>query len=92
MPCASASSSWSIGTAAACAATFGVASVAQVQSAIGAADAQPLWWPSRASYSEVRDVQNTIATITAGQQVGSSTEIAWQDYLHAAAGQRFPRA
>ena len=36
--------------------------------------------------SEVRDVQSTIATIKAGQQVGASTEIDWRDYLTAAAG------
>jgi Tfp pilus assembly protein PilN len=69
-----------IGTAAACAATFGVASVAQVQAAI-AMDTQTRLVAEQGTYNEVRDVQSTIATITAGQWVGSSTEIAWQDYL-----------
>ena len=69
-----------IGTAVACALTFGVASVAQVQYAV-AQDTQAQLVIEQSTYSEVRDVQTTIATITAGRQVGSSTEINWQDYL-----------
>ncbi len=69
-----------IGTAAACAATFGVASVAQVQYS-AAVDTQTRLVTEQGQYQDVRDVQDTIATITAGQLVGSSTEIAWQDYL-----------
>ncbi|MEO8263758.1 MAG: hypothetical protein ABI566_14410 [Pseudolysinimonas sp.] len=69
-----------IGTAAACALTFGVASVAQVQFTL-AQDTQAKLIQEQGTYSEVRDVQTTIATITAGQQVGASTEINWQSYL-----------
>jgi hypothetical protein len=69
-----------IGTAAACALTFGVASVAQVQLQL-AQDTQTQLVAEQATYAEVRDVQLTIATITAGQQVGGSTEVNWQDYL-----------
>jgi Tfp pilus assembly protein PilN len=69
-----------IGTAAACALTFGVASVAQVQLA-GAQDTQTRLIAEQGQYSEVRDVQDTLARITAGQLVGSSTEINWQGYL-----------
>jgi Tfp pilus assembly protein PilN len=69
-----------IGTAAACAATFGVASVAQVQYS-AAVDTQTRLVTEQGEYQGVRDVQDTIARITAGQLVGSSTEIAWQDYL-----------
>ncbi len=67
-------------TAAACAGTFGIASVAQVQFA-AAQDTQTRLVAEQGAYGEVRDVQNTIETITAGQLVGSSTEIAWEDYL-----------
>lgn len=67
-------------TAAACAATFGVASVAQVQASAAQENLTRLI-AEQGTYKEVRDVQDTIATITAGQLVGSSTEIAWQDYL-----------
>jgi Tfp pilus assembly protein PilN len=67
-------------TAAACVGTFGVASVAQVQAA-AAQDTLTQLVAEQGSYREVRDVQDTIATITAGQLVGSSTEIAWEDYL-----------
>jgi len=69
-----------IGTAAACALTFGVASVAQVQYTL-AQGTQAQLISEQGTYSEVRDVQTTIATITAGQQVGASTEINWQEYL-----------
>jgi len=67
-------------TAAACVGTFGIASVAQVQLA-AAQDTQTRLVAEQGAYSTVRDVQDTIETITAGQLVGSSTEIAWQDYL-----------
>lgn len=69
-----------IGTAAACALTFGVASVAQVQLAI-AQDEQAALIAEQATYGATRDVQQTITTVTAGQLVGASTEINWQDYL-----------
>lgn len=69
-----------IGTAAACALSFGVASVAQVQ-ASAAQDQLTTLVAEQSQYREVRDVQDTIATITAGQLVGSSTEIDWQEYL-----------
>ena len=71
-------------------ATFGVASVAQVQLA-AAQQTQAELVAEQGEYSEVREVQDTIATITAGQLVGASTEIAWQDYLIAAAGARCPQ-
>lgn len=71
-----------IGTAAASALTFGVASVAQVQ-ASAAQDQLATLVAEQGQYREVRDVQDTIATITAGQLVGSSTEINWQSYLTA---------
>jgi Tfp pilus assembly protein PilN len=67
-------------TAAACVGTFGIASVAQVQF-VAAQQTQTRLVAEQGAYGEVRDVQNTIATITAGQLVGSSTEIAWEDYL-----------
>jgi Tfp pilus assembly protein PilN len=67
-------------TAAACAATFGVASVAQVR-ATAAQDTLTQLVAEQGTYKEVRDVQDTIGTVTAGQLVGASTEIGWQDYL-----------
>jgi hypothetical protein len=67
-------------TAAACVGTFGIASVAQVQFA-AAQETQARLVAEQGAFGEVRDVQNTIATITAGQLVGSSTEIAWEEYL-----------
>jgi Tfp pilus assembly protein PilN len=69
-----------IGTAAACALTLGVSSVAQVQLSI-AQDTQAHLLAEQLTYSETRDVQSTIATLIAGQQVGGSTEINWEDYL-----------
>jgi Tfp pilus assembly protein PilN len=67
-------------TAAACAGTFGISSVAQVQFA-GAQQAQQALVLEQAKYSEVTDVQTTIATIEAGQRVGTSTEINLRDFL-----------
>jgi Tfp pilus assembly protein PilN len=69
-----------VATAAACVGTFGVASVSQVQFA-AAQETQTRLVAEQGAYGEVRDVQNTIETITAGQLVGSSTEIAWEAYL-----------
>ncbi len=69
-----------LATAAGCVATFGVASVAQVQAAL-AQQTQSDLVLEQGQYQEVRDVQTTISTIVAGQQVGGSTEIAWREYL-----------
>jgi len=69
-----------LATAAGCAATFGVASVAQVQAGIAQQTARELVL-EQSQYQEVRDVQDTINTIVAGQQVGGSTEVAWRQYL-----------
>jgi hypothetical protein len=69
-----------LATAAGCAATFGVSSVAQVQLAIVQQQQADLVL-EQASYQEVRDVQLTLATITAGQQVGSSTEVNWRSFI-----------
>jgi Tfp pilus assembly protein PilN len=67
-------------TVAGCVATFGVSSVAQVQLAASQQQAQALVL-EQAQYAEVKDVQLTIQTINAGQQVGSSTEVNWRDYV-----------
>lgn len=69
-----------LATAAACAGTFGIASVAQARYA-AAQQTQADLVLEQAQYSEVKAVQSTITTITAGQQVGASTEINWRDYL-----------
>ena len=69
-----------LATAAGCAATFGVASVAQVQAGLAQQTARELVL-EQSQYQEVRDVQDTINTIVAGQQVGGSTEVAWRQYL-----------
>lgn len=69
-----------IATVAGCVATFGVSSVAQVQLAV-AQQAQQALVLEQAKYAEVKDVQLTIETITAGQQVGASTEVNWRDYI-----------
>jgi Tfp pilus assembly protein PilN len=74
-----------LATAAACAGTFGVASVAQL-SASSAQDRLTQLVAEQGEYKEVREVQDTIGTITAGQLVGSSTEIDWQEYLTALQG------
>lgn len=69
-----------VATAAGCFATFGVASVAQVQAGIAQQTQRDLVL-EQSKFQEVRDVQDTISTIIAGQQVGGSTEIAWREYL-----------
>ncbi len=69
-----------VATAAACVLTFGAASVAQVQFGLAQQKQQELV-QQQSEYQEVRDVQNTIQTIIAGQQVGGSTEINWRSYL-----------
>ena len=69
-----------LGVAAGCVAIFGVASVAQVQLGISQQTQQALV-AEQGQFGEVREVQETIATIIAGQEVGASTEIAWRDYL-----------
>jgi hypothetical protein len=69
-----------IGTAAACVGTFGVSAAAQVQLQV-TQQAQNALVLEQAKYQEVRDVQLTIATIKAGQEVGASTEINWRDFL-----------
>jgi hypothetical protein len=69
-----------LGTAAACVLTFGVASVAQVQFGLAQQTQQDLV-AQQAEYHEVSEVQDTINTIVAGQQVGDSTEINWKNYL-----------
>jgi hypothetical protein len=69
-----------VATAAACVLTFGVASVAQVQFGLAQQTQQGLVL-EQSEYQEVSDVQDTIDTIVAGQQVGGSTEINWRSYL-----------
>ncbi len=69
-----------VGVAAGCVATFGVASVAQVQLGLAQQTQQQLI-AEQSQFGEVREVKDTIATIMAGQEVGASTEIAWRDYL-----------
>jgi hypothetical protein len=69
-----------LATAAGCVATFGVSSVAQVQLAIVQQQQTDLVL-EQAGYQEVRDVQLTLETITAGQQVGSSTEVNWRSFI-----------
>jgi len=69
-----------LGVAAGCVATFGVASVAQVQLGLAQQTQQQLI-AEQSQFGEVREVKDTIATIQAGQEVGASTEIAWRDYL-----------
>jgi Tfp pilus assembly protein PilN len=69
-----------VGVAAGCVATFGVASVAQVQLGLSQQTQEQLV-AEQSQFVEVRQVKDTIATIIAGQEVGASTEIAWRDYL-----------
>jgi hypothetical protein len=57
-----------------------VASFAQVQAG-AAQNRQAELLAQQGQYAEVRDVQSTIATVQAGQQVGASTEIDWKGYL-----------
>lgn len=68
-----------IGTAAGCVGAFGVSSVAQV--ALMATQQQQALVLEQAKYSEVSQVKQTISTIEAGQQVGSSTEVDWRAYI-----------
>jgi Tfp pilus assembly protein PilN len=67
-------------TAAGCVGAFGVSSVAQVALAVTQQQQQALVL-EQAQYSEVSQVQQTIRTIVAGQQVGSSTEVDWRSYI-----------
>ncbi|MEO8094348.1 MAG: hypothetical protein ABI632_05360 [Pseudolysinimonas sp.] len=67
-------------TVAGCVATFGVSSVAQVQLAL-VQQQQSALVIEQAGYQDVRDVQLTISTIQAGQQVGSSTEVNWRGFI-----------
>ncbi|MBX3195625.1 MAG: hypothetical protein KF727_11090 [Microbacteriaceae bacterium] len=69
-----------VATVAACIGVWTLASVSQVQ-LTQAQDRQTALVNEQLQYGEVRDVQSTIATIQAGQQVGGSTEINWRDYL-----------
>ena len=69
-----------LATGAGCVATFGVSSVAQVQLAIVQQQQSDLVL-EQAGYQEVRDVQLTLATIAAGQQVATSTEINWRSFI-----------
>lgn len=67
-------------TAVGCAATFGVSSAAQV-ALLAAQQQQQALVLEQAKYADVSAVQLTIQTINAGQQVGSSTEVDWRDYI-----------
>ena len=67
-------------TVAGCVGTFGISSVAQVALA-GSQDQARQLVLEQAKYQEVKDVQLTIQTITAGQEVGASTEVNWRDYV-----------
>jgi Tfp pilus assembly protein PilN len=69
-----------VATAAACVGVWGMASVSQVQLALAQEQQQALV-NEQLTYGDVREVQTTIETIKAGQQVGASTEIDWRDYL-----------
>jgi hypothetical protein len=69
-----------VATVVACAGVWGLASVSQVQLA-QAQEQQTALVNEQVKYDEVRDLQTTIATIKAGQQVGASTEINWRDYI-----------
>lgn len=69
-------------TVAACAATFGVSSVAQVQLAATQQQQNALVL-EQAQYADVSNVQLTIQTIKAGLEVGSSTEVNWRQFIGA---------
>jgi hypothetical protein len=69
-----------IATGAACVATFGVSTAASVQ-LLSVQQQQNTLVLEQAKYQEVRDVQLTIDTIKAGQEVGASTEINWREFL-----------
>lgn len=74
-----------VATAAACVGVWALGSVSQVQLAL-AQDQSSALVTEQLSYGEVRDVQTTIATIKAGEEVGASTEINLRDYLAQLAG------
>ena len=69
-----------IATVAACAGVFALSSVSQVALTL-AQDRQAQLVEQQLQYQEVRDVQSTITTIHAGQEVGASTEINLNDFL-----------
>lgn len=69
-----------VATVAACVGVWTLASVSQVRLDAAQAQQQALI-NEQLQYGEVREVQSTIATIQAGQQVGGSTEIDWRAYL-----------
>lgn len=69
-----------LATVAGCIGIWGLASVSQVQ-LLAAQDRQAVLVDEQVAYQEVRDVQNTIQLLQAGQLVGGSTEINWQSYL-----------
>jgi hypothetical protein len=69
-----------VATAAACVGVWALASVSQVALTV-AQDQEAALVKQQLTYGEVRDVQSTIATVQAGQQVGSSTEINLKTYL-----------
>jgi Tfp pilus assembly protein PilN len=69
-----------VATVVACAGVWGIASVSQVQLEQAQAQ-QAALVNEQVKFDEVRNLQTTIKTITAGQQVGGSTEINWRDYL-----------
>jgi Tfp pilus assembly protein PilN len=68
-------------TGVACVSTFGVSSVAQVALSSTQQQQQALVL-EQAKYAEVSNVQLTIETIKAGEQVGASTEINWRDFIN----------
>jgi hypothetical protein len=63
-----------------CASTFGVSTAATVALAATQAQQQALVL-EQAKYAEVSNVQLTIQTIQAGEQVGSSTEVNWRSFI-----------
>jgi hypothetical protein len=67
-------------TVAGCAGTFGITTAAQVQLAATQQQHNALVL-EQAQYAAVKDVQLTIETIKAGQEVGSSTEVNWRAYI-----------
>lgn len=69
-----------VGTVAACGAVWALATGSQV-ALTASQDQLAALAQEQLGYSEVRDVQSTIETIKAGQQVGSSTEINFTEYL-----------
>lgn len=67
-------------TGALCVASFGVSTAAQV--ALGATQAQQQALVlEQAKYAEVSNVQLTIDTIKAGEEVGASTEVNWRSFI-----------